>query len=154
MIKSSRPALDLSFTCLRKVGGGIVYWNVETTGSYVADLDRGAAIGAELEASISAYENALTAWYAARVDGNLPDRGPEPEAYNATSQAFIRFQCATDAEVQRKLQFVASCQDMKEEIEGGKWFKEFNASLILPVAIDPILGMAETFQPHQNGEDA
>ncbi|WP_275790469.1 hypothetical protein [Pararhizobium gei] len=47
MIKSPHPALDLSFMCPRKVGCGMIYWNVETTGSYTEDCKLGGQYGTE-----------------------------------------------------------------------------------------------------------
>ena len=60
MIKSPHPALDLSFMCLRKEGG-VVYWNVETTGSYSADYERGALLGREFLDYIGEYPTAFNA---------------------------------------------------------------------------------------------
>ena len=57
MIRSPHPAIDLSFmrTRTKNEGGGIAYWNVDSTGRYDTDYSRGRELAEEYLRYVAKY---------------------------------------------------------------------------------------------------
>ncbi|WEZ84660.1 hypothetical protein P6U16_08845 [Rhizobium sp. 32-5/1] len=89
----------------------------------------------DLEAVITEYVMAGAAWNAYRPDGDFCFEGPLLDVYNEKRHRFILFRCNTNAEVQRKLAYVAGDIGTAQILEYGDWNARFRASLTLPVSI-------------------
>ncbi|MBB3594390.1 hypothetical protein FHX08_004794 [Rhizobium sp. BK529] len=85
-----------------------------------------------LTALIEKHAHALQTWL--NTVGPHEDLEAEGEAYDAfadAEHAFVVFQCTTEAEVQQKLSYVASCPTLADAVQVDL-NREFLASILLP----------------------